>query len=104
MQITPHFSRACLAIFLEQLFQLAEQICLGTEMADRPAAVFLGFGDGLFHFLAVETMVAIAFDEGGLDPLTPENVGEGVFNRGCSGAGRAGDGDDRVFNGHQITQ
>ena len=52
------------------------------------------------HLLAVVAVEAVAFDEGGVDALAPEDVLEGARHRGGAGAGRAGDRDDGMLVGH----
>ena len=63
----------------------------------------LCFLDFLFHLFAVVAMKAVALDDHGLDFFAPENMFKRILYRGGAGAGRSGDCDDWMLNGHGVS-
>jgi hypothetical protein len=58
-------------------------------------------GHLLAHSLPVVTVEAVAFDDRGVEPLTPENVLEGARDGRRSGTRRTGDRDDWILDRHE---
>ncbi len=100
VEVVAFLAGAALAVIVEEFFQQFEMIGLGAEMAEvalllrRPRHLRL-------HGDAIIAMEAIALDHGGADAIAIENVLEGALDGRGSRAGRAGDGDDWVFLGHE---
>ena len=82
----PLFAGAEFGVFLEARFQFREQIALRAEMGDVVLAADPGLGGQQIHRLAVIAVIAVAFDEGGVDPQAVEDLLEGYPDIGSAGA------------------
>ena len=89
------------AVLAEHVFELREQVRLGSEMAEILVARLFGFRHDLFHFLAVVAMESVTLDECSLDIFAEENVLEGVLDGRGTGTGRARNRQDGMFSGHE---
>jgi hypothetical protein len=65
-------------------------------MAEVVIARLRGLRDLQLHLGAVVAVIGVAIDAQRLDILAPEHLLESLADRGRAGAGRTGDGDDRV--------
>ena len=86
---------------LEGVSDEVKVVGFGAEVAE-----LLAFGskfiDGQFHGRTVIAVITVAFDHQWVDIFATENVLKGIFDRGGTGAGRAGNGDNRVLYGHIV--
>src|SRR5579883_583311 len=106
VEIVHVMARLCpagLAIGAEHGLELLEQVGGGPEMAEMVIAACAFLLHDLAHFFAVVTMEGIALDEGGGDLLAPEDLLECALHRSGAGAGRASDGNDRMFGRHGVS-
>ncbi|MDT4860644.1 hypothetical protein FQZ97_952150 [compost metagenome] len=94
VQVLAALALAGFAVGAEQVFDVAKQVGLGTEMAEVVVARLLRLGRLDLHFLAVVAVEAVAFDDAGRHVLAAEDVLEGAGDGGGAGTGRTGDGDD----------
>jgi hypothetical protein len=100
VQVFADAAGAGIAIAAEQRLQLLEQIGLRAEMAEMLVAGPRLLLHPRAHFEAIVAMEGIALDQRGLDVLATEDLGERAHHGRRPGAGGAGDGDDRVLDGH----
>ena len=103
VQVLAPLSGTGAGVVAKQRFDFREQVVLRTEVAEILVALLLGFGQSDLHFLAVETVEAVTFDDGGFDALATENLAEGASHRGGTSAAGAGDGDDGVAFRHGVS-
>jgi len=91
VNIVPRGPGAGFAVVAKQLFELLEQIGLGTEVAERLGAALRLLHHLATHLGAVVAVERIAFDKGCGDLLAAEDVLERPLHRCRAGARRARD-------------
>jgi hypothetical protein len=69
-------------------------------MAEMVVAARFLLGHPAHHLGAVIAVKAVTLDEGRPDTLAAEDLFEGAHDRGGAGAGRAGNGNDRMTRRH----
>ena len=84
VEVVTLFAGAGFTVGPEQFLELVETVGLRAEVAE------MLFGHLDLHLGAVVAMEAVAFDDGGVDAFAGEDMLEGTFDGGGSGAGRAG--------------
>jgi hypothetical protein len=89
------------AIGGEGLLELFEEIVFRAEVAEMLVAFRLGGGLPVAHVLAVVAVEGVALDEDGIHLLAPKNLLEGAPHGRRAAAGRPGDRDDGVLDGHR---
>eukprot|EP00825_Cyclidium_porcatum_P031217 TRINITY_DN3303_c0_g1_i2.p3 TRINITY_DN3303_c0_g1~~TRINITY_DN3303_c0_g1_i2.p3 ORF type:complete len:236 (+),score=39.47 TRINITY_DN3303_c0_g1_i2:172-879(+) len=100
VQIFADLASAVPAVVDEQILQFFQQVGAGAEVAEVSiAGLFLRLHFGP-HAEAVVAMEGVALDDLGIEALAAEDVLEALHHRAGAGPGRAGDGDDGVFDGH----
>ena len=100
VDVLAHLAAAGLAIGLEHVLQLAQQIGVRAEMAEMAVARGFLLFHLLAHFHAVELMEGISLDDLRGELFAAEDVLEAAHHRGGAGARRPGDGNDGMFDRH----
>ena len=86
----------------EQFLEFFKNVGFRAEVTEM-RTFFQRLGHQFFHFATFIAVETVAFDDDRvLDALACENVLEGGFYPGCTGAGRAGNGDNRMLFGHAV--
>ena len=92
------------SVFLENLGQDVEFVCLRIEVAEFTVALGLLLGDARLHRRAVVAVKGVTLDVGRYHILAPEDQLENGLDRRGAGTGGAGDGDDGVLSRHRRTR
>ena len=100
MQVSAPSALSRLAVGAKQLRQFLKQVRFRAEVAEVVVAVFNLLGHLLLHLRAVVTVKTVALEERGGHALPAKDLLERAHHRRRAGAGRPGDRDDRVLDGH----
>src|SRR5512144_1621049 len=100
VQIAAHAACAALAVLPKKRLQFFEEIGFRTEMTEIGVALTLHLAHLFLHLLPVVTVEGVALHDRRGHAFAPEDLLESRPHGACPCAGRAGDDDDGVLNGH----